>query len=253
MARRLDGKVAIVTGAVGGIGAACARHFVREGAAVALFDLPYRQAEGEALAAELGHDAIFLACDVTVAEACQKAVSATRAHFGAIQVLINNAGISITGGLEEISEEDWEKTFAVNVKSVFLVGREVIPVMRDGGGGSIVNVASELAFIGIPMHPAYCASKAAVVHLARCLAVRHAADRIRVNALCPGTIDTPLYRGFLSQQIDPDAIYRKVVNMHPLGLGSVDDIALAAVYLASDESRYVTGAPMLVDGGSTAQ
>jgi NAD(P)-dependent dehydrogenase (short-subunit alcohol dehydrogenase family) len=253
MAERLAGKVAIITGGAGGIGEACVRTFVREGASVALLDLPGRRADGEAIAAEIGDKAIFVACDVTSAEDCAAAVARSRESLGAPDILVNNAGISITGGLEEISEPDWDKTFAVNVKSIFLVGREVIPLMRQAGGGTIINVASESAFIGIPMHPAYCASKAAVVHLTRCLAVRHAPDRIRVNALCPGTIDTPLYRGFLAQQADPDAIHRKVVDMHPLGLGSVDDIALAATYLASNESGYVTGAPMLVDGGSTAQ
>jgi NAD(P)-dependent dehydrogenase (short-subunit alcohol dehydrogenase family) len=125
-------------------------------------------------------------------------------------------------------------------------------MMRGAGGGSIINVASESAFIGFAMHPAYCASKAAVVHLSRSMAAGLARDRIRVNALCPGTIDTSLYRNFLAQQPDPAAVNAMVEAMHPLGIGTPDDVAHAAVYLASDESRYATGAPMLVDGGAVA-
>jgi NAD(P)-dependent dehydrogenase (short-subunit alcohol dehydrogenase family) len=250
---RLAGKVAIITGAARGIGAACTRRFVVEGARVALFDLPGEAGCAQALVADLGSAARFFACDVTQACACDAAVVAAVAALGPPSVLVNNAGISIPGGLEEMSEADWDRLFAVNVKAIHLLGRRVIPLMRAAGGGSIINVASESAFIGFPMHPAYCASKAAVVHLSRSMAVRYAPDCIRVNALCPGTIDTDLYRGFLAQHSDPEAVHARVLAMHPLGLGTPDDIAAAALYLASDEARYVTGAPMLVDGGATAQ
>ena len=253
MSSRLNGKIAIITGAARGIGAACAERFVAEGATVAILDLGEQARAGQMLAERLGERARFWTCDVTSAVACDAAVDAVASEFGTPAVLVNNAGIAITGGLEEMSEADWDRTFAVNVKSILLLGRRVIPLMRQAGGGSIVNIASESAFIGFPMHPAYCASKAAVVHLSRSMAVRYAPDRIRVNALCPGTIDTELYRGFLAQQPDPHAVHKMVLAMHPLGLGTPEDIANAALYLASDESRYVTGAPMLVDGGSTAQ
>jgi NAD(P)-dependent dehydrogenase (short-subunit alcohol dehydrogenase family) len=246
MTGRLAQKVAIVTGGASGIGLAIVRAFLREGAMVAVFD-------ADAQALEAANDVpMRQVCDVTNAGAVNTAVAAVGRRFGPVTVLVNNAGISITGNVEEISEADWDRTFAVNVKSVYLCSRPVVPMMRAAGGGSIINVASESAFIGFAMHPAYCASKAAVVHLSRSMAAGHAKDRIRVNALCPGTIDTPLYRNFLAQQADPKAVNAMVAGMHPLGIGTPEDIAHAAVYLASDESRYMTGAPMIVDGGAVA-
>jgi 2-keto-3-deoxy-L-fuconate dehydrogenase len=245
---RLAGKCAVVTGGAGALGAAILRAFAAEGAATAALDR-----DREALdQADLPEATKRVACDVADAASVDDAVATTRAALGPIDVLVNNAGISITGGVEVMSEEDWDRTFAVNVKSVFLLSRRVLPDMRAKGQGSIVNVASESAFIGFAMHPAYCASKAAMVHLSRSMANAHAAEGIRVNALCPGTIDTPLYRRFLAQQTDPEAVHAQVVAMHPLGLGTPEDIAMAAVYLASDESRYTTGSAMLVDGGATA-
>jgi NAD(P)-dependent dehydrogenase (short-subunit alcohol dehydrogenase family) len=245
---RLSGKTAMVTGGAGALGSAILRAFAAEGAATAALD----RDDAALGAADLPHGTARIPCDVADADSVDAAVSATREALGPIDVLVNNAGISITGGVEAMSEEDWDRTFAVNVKSVFLLSRRVLPDMRAKGRGSIVNVASESAFIGFAMHPAYCASKAAMVHLSRSMANAHAAEGVRVNALCPGTIDTPLYRRFLAQQPNPEAVHAEVVAMHPLGLGTPEDIAHAAVYLASDESRYTTGSAMLVDGGATA-
>jgi NAD(P)-dependent dehydrogenase (short-subunit alcohol dehydrogenase family) len=252
MTGRLEGKIAIVTGGASGIGAAMVRRFVEEGARVAIIDLPSQTPLAESLIHETGRSACFVVCDVTIAAECARAVEATRDQFGVPAILVNNAGIAVVGGVEELSEDDWDRQFDVNVKSIYLMSRPIMPLMRQLGGGSIVNIASESAFIAFPMHPAYCASKAAVVHLSRSMGVRYAADKIRVNALCPGTIDTPLYRSFLSRQADPDAVHKTVVAMHPLGLGTPEDIAAAALFLASDESKYVTAAPMHVDGGSIA-
>lgn len=251
MGGRLSDRRAIVTGGASGIGFATAAAFLREGAQVAILDRNEAALEEARGKLDEGRCA-FLRCDVTDTAEVDRAVATAADRLGPIDVLVNNAGVSISGGLEEIAEADWDLTFAVNVKSIFLVSRRVLPMMRAHGGGSIVNVASESAFIGFSMHPAYCASKAAVVHLSRSMAARYAPDRIRVNALCPGTIDTPLYRAFLAQQKDPDSVNRMVESMHPLGIGTPDDIAHAAVFLASDESRYATGAPFLIDGGSTA-
>jgi NAD(P)-dependent dehydrogenase (short-subunit alcohol dehydrogenase family) len=252
MTGRLEGKVAIITGGASGIGAAMARRFVNEGAKVVIIDLPSQASAAEKLVSEMGNRARFFSCDVTNAGECTKAVKFTQDQFGVPRVLVNNAGIAVVGGVEELSEDDWDRQFDVNVKSIYLMSRPVVPLMRQAGGGSIINIASESAFIAFPMHPAYCASKAAVMHLSRSMGVRYATDKIRVNALCPGTIDTPLYRSFLSKQADPDAVHKTVLAMHPLGLGTPEDIAAAALYLASDESKYVTAAPMHVDGGSTA-
>jgi len=245
---RLEGKTAIITGGASGIGLACAERFVVEGARVAIFDLNVE--EGTSVAGRVG--ARFYPCDVSKAEEVDIAVAKAVKDLGLINVLLNNAGMSIPQDIEEMSEADWDRTFAVNVKSVYLLSRCVLPQMRQAGGGSIVNIASESAFIGFPMHPAYCASKAAMMHLSKSMATRYARERIRVNALCPGTIDTPLVREFFAKLPNPQAALREVERMHPLGIGTPMDIAWAAVYLASDESRYTTGSAMLVDGGSTA-
>ena len=253
MAQRLAGKVAIITGAARGIGAVCAEIFAREGAAVGILDTNETRGAlvAEKIASE-GGQALFCRCDVTKADEIDSAVEQVVSALGSPNVLFNNAGIAVVGGVEELSEEGWDRQFAVNVKSIFLVSRRVIPLMRAAGGGSIINMASESAFVGFPMHPAYCASKAAVVHLTRSMAIRYAPERIRVNSLCPGTIDTELYQEFLAQQPDPAAVNAEILRLHPLGIGQPEDIAWAAVYMASDESRYMTGTPLLVEGGITA-
>ena len=250
MAERLNNKIAIITGAARGIGAKSAEFFAAEGASVAIWDLNVER--GNMVAQEIqneGGKAIFCKCDVTDSIQIKDATQQVSSELGSPNVLFNNAGIAVVGELEEISEEDWERQYTVNVKSIYLVSRAVIPLMRETGGGSIINMGSESAFVGFPMHPAYTSSKAAVVHLTRSMAVRYAKDNIRVNSLCPGTINTELYQEFLAQQENPDEINREIKEMHPLGIGEPEDIAWAAVYLASDESRYMTGAPMLVEGG----
>ncbi|MDP7280128.1 MAG: SDR family oxidoreductase [Candidatus Poribacteria bacterium] len=250
MADRLRNKVAIITGAARGIGAKSAELFAQEGAAVAVWDI--NQERGTAVVdciQSVGGKAVFCPCDVTKDQQIQQAVDQTVSKFGYPSVLFNNAGIAVVGEIEQITPEDWDRQYEVNVKSIYLVSRAVIPVMRQAGGGSIINMGSESAFVGFPMHPAYTSSKAAVVHLTRSMAVRYAPEKIRVNSLCPGTINTELLTEFLAQQDDPEAVKEEIRDMHPLGIGEPEDIAWAAVYLASDESKYMTGAPMLVEGG----
>ena len=250
MPNRLKNKIAIITGAARGIGAKSAELFAAEGAAVAIWDVNAER--GNTVAQQIqsaGGTAIFCKCDVTDATQIKDAAQHITSELGTPNVLFNNAGIAVVGELEHISEADWDRQYAVNVKSIYLVSRTIIPLMREAGGGAIINMASESAYVGFPMHPAYTSSKAAVVHLTRSMAVRYAEDNIRVNSLCPGTINTELYQEFIAQQDDPEAVNREIEAMHPLGIGEPEDIAWAAVYLASDESRYMTGAPMLVEGG----
>ncbi|MBP95221.1 hypothetical protein CMK18_04665 [Candidatus Poribacteria bacterium] len=250
MANRLNNKVAIITGAARGIGAKSAEFFAQEGASVAIWDINTERAtEVIEKIQSNGGRGIFCQCDVTKSQEIEKAVDKTVSQLGFPHILFNNAGIAVVGELEEISPEDWDRQYNVNVKSIYLVSRSVIPAMRQVGGGSIINMGSESAYVGFPMHPAYTSSKAAVVHLTRSMAVRYAKDNIRVNSLCPGTINTELFSEFLAQQSDPEAVRIEIRDMHPLGIGEPEDIAWAAVYLASDESKYMTGAPMLVEGG----
>jgi NAD(P)-dependent dehydrogenase (short-subunit alcohol dehydrogenase family) len=250
---RLQNKTAIITGAARGIGSASARLFAAEGANVVVSDV--REELGRQVVADINAKsgkAIFVRCDVTkeadAKNLCDQAVKA----FGAINILFNNAGTVVAGKLEDLTEADWDKNFNVNVKSMFFCSKYAIPVMRAAGGGSIINMGSESGLIGFPMHPAYCASKAAVLNLSRSMATGHAADKIRVNCLCPGTIPTPLYHEFIDSLANKDEVVAELKRTHPLGLGTEEDIAYAALFLASDESRYMTGAPLIVDGGFTA-
>lgn len=250
MPNRLKNKIAVITGAARGIGAKSAELFAAEGATVAIWDVNAER--GEKVVQHIKDNsgtAIFCQCDVTDATQIQDAAQQTISELGTPNVLFNNAGIAVVGELEDIAEADWDRQYAVNVKSIYLVSRAIVPLMREVGGGAIINMASESAYVGFPMHPAYTSSKAAVVHLTRSMAVRYAEDNIRVNSLCPGTINTELYQEFIAQQEDPEAVNREIEAMHPLGIGEPEDIAWAAVYLASDESRYMTGAPLLVEGG----
>lgn len=251
---RLAGKVCLITGAARGIGATSARLFAREGAAVAVVDVKD----------ELGHQVVhdiqstngrarYFHCDVTNGEQVDAMVKAVWDEFETINVLFNNAGTAIVGTVEELSEADWDRQFAINVKSMFLCSKHVVPIMRAAGGGSIIHQSSESGLIGFPMHPAYCASKGAVINLTRSMALTHAPDKIRVNCICPGTIPTPLYHEFADALPNKDEVEAMLKREHPLGLGTEEDIAYAALYLASDESRYMTGASMVVDGGYTAK
>lgn len=252
---RLQGKRCLITGAARGIGATAARLFAREGASVVLFDL--KDELGAQVVADIvkaGDQALYQNCDVTQLSKVSAAVEKALQFFdGRIDVLFNNAGTCLEGDVENLSEEDWDRTFAINVKSMYLCSKFVVPVMRKNGGGSIINMGSESGLIGFPMHPAYCASKGAVLNLTRSMALGHAKDNIRVNCICPGTIPTPLYHEFTASLPNKAEVEATLKKEHPLGLGTEEDIAYAALYLASDESRYMTGAPLIIDGGYTAK
>ncbi|MGA8154287.1 MAG: SDR family oxidoreductase [Terriglobales bacterium] len=252
--RSLDGKIALITGGASGIGRATAALIAREGAAVAIADL--NDEAGKSAARDIvqqGGRAIFEAADVTDAGDCQRVVDRTLREFGGIHVLCNSAGIIRRASILELDEDDWDRVMAVNVKSIFLLSRLVIPVMVKDGGGAIVNVASGWGLAGGPRAAVYCASKGAVVLLTKAMAIDHGAQNIRVNCICPGDTDTDMLRHEARQLGEDEARFRAESARRPLGrMGRPEEIAQAALYLASDAASFVTGAALVVDGGGLA-
>jgi NAD(P)-dependent dehydrogenase (short-subunit alcohol dehydrogenase family) len=207
----------------------------------------------EEVAQEIDGGALVLPGDVSSKEDIDRIVSTAARHFGKLNVLVNNAGVLHAGTSEQVTEAQWNETFNVNVRGVWLLSRASLPYMRDTGGGSIVNMASVLGINGARNRAAYAPSKGAVVLLTKCMAIDHAVDKIRVNCICPSFVETDLTAAVLSQASDPDAVRRERVAVHPIGrLGRPEDMASLAVYLASDESAWVTGAVYPVDGGYLA-
>jgi NAD(P)-dependent dehydrogenase (short-subunit alcohol dehydrogenase family) len=255
---RVEGKVCIVTGASMGIGEACALRLGQEGARVALFDV--HDTEGRAVADRLqadGIDARYWHVDVSSEAAVKAAIDAVAEQAGALDVLVNNAGIAgANKPTHEITESEWDRVQAINVKGVFLCTKHAIPHLRRAGGGSIVNLSSIYGLVGAPDIPPYHAAKGAVTLMTRTDALIYAPDRIRVNSVHPGYIWTPMVEQHLrdSGATDMDAARRDVGNLHPLGhMGEPDDIAWGVVYLASDESKFMTGSALVIDGGYTAR
>jgi len=257
---RLLGKVALITGGTSGIGEATARLFARQGARVAITGR--RIESGDRVVSEIrsvGGEAIFIAADVTLAEDCRRSIDETLAAYERIDILFNNAGIVTQGTLEETSEEDWARTFDVNVKGTYLMTKLVLPVMRAQsaqGGGVVVNNASDWGIVGGPGYTAYSASKGAVVLLTKSVALEAARDNIRVNAVCPG--DTYVERWRRDERRDGSLSFDQELQAMgedlPIGrVGTAEEIANAVLFLASDESSFMTGATLIVDGGNTAR
>ncbi|MGA0606981.1 SDR family NAD(P)-dependent oxidoreductase [Phenylobacterium sp. VNQ135] len=253
---RLKGKVAAITGASVGIGAAIARRMAEEGAAVAILDL--QTLEGETLTNELsarGLQADFWPLDVAREGEVKRVLGEVAERFGRLDILVNNAGVAgANKATDQITEAEWDFVQAINVKGVFFCTKHAVPHLRRAGGGSIINLSSIYGLVSAPDVPPYHASKGAVRLMSKTDALLYAPDRIRVNSVHPGFIWTPMVEGFLKDQGEIAAGREAVAALHPLGhLGEPDDIAWGCVYLASDEAKFVTGTELVIDGGYTAR
>jgi NAD(P)-dependent dehydrogenase (short-subunit alcohol dehydrogenase family) len=247
---RLENKIAIVTGGGGGIGKAISLLFAREGAGVVIADVNAEAAE--AIAEEIimnGGRALAVETDVTDAAGIERMVQEVLSAYGRLDILVNNAGVGTEGDVVELSEEEWQRILDVNLKGVFLCSKYVIPAMKESCGGSIVNLASIAAMVGGSVSCVYPASKAGIVALSRNTALRFAKDRIRVNCVCPGHVDTAL-----TYTLKDPTVKEALIRKYPLGrLARAEEIAAAVLFLASEEASFITGTELLVDGGYTAQ
>jgi NAD(P)-dependent dehydrogenase (short-subunit alcohol dehydrogenase family) len=248
---RLANKIALITGAASGIGRATAEMFVQEGAQVIIAD---RHADGAVgVASSLGAAAIAVAGDVSKPADAAAMVDAAVERFGRLDILVNNAGFGRLGTVETTDPADWQAVLDVNLNGVFLCSKYAVPVLRAGGGGSIINLASTISVVGIPNRAAYVAAKGAVAALTRAMAIDHAKEGIRVNSIAPGVINSAYYDAMLQEVPDPDAFIKGLNARSPVNrMGTSQEIASAILFLASDESSFATGSMMTIDGGYTA-
>ena len=248
---RLDQKVALITGAGSGIGRETAYLFAKGGATVIINDLDEETGKETAMQInEQGGEAIFIQANVTDESDCKRMTEEAIAAVGKIDVLFNNAGVSGVGLLHEIELEDWNKVMNVNINGVFLVSKYVVPYMIKQQSGSIINMSSCIAEIGLANRASYAATKGAILALTKSMQVDYAKDNIRVNALMPGTIFTPFVEDYLSKDPNPEMAINSIKGRQLGGdLGKPIDVAYAALYLASDESRFMMGTPFMIDGG----
>jgi len=250
---RLNEKVAIITGAKSGIGFATALCFAAEGAKVVVADVRDATQEVREIT-KRGAEALFVQVDVSSELQVNALIEKTVAAYGHLDVLVNNAGMELAKKVTDTTEVEWDRLINVNLKGVFLCSKAAIPVMRRNGGGVIVNVASELGLVGGSEIAAYCASKGGVVQLTKAMAIDHAGDAIRVNCICPGPVSTPLLKAIIETSSDPEEEQRSIVEKTLLKrLGRPEEIANVILFLASDESSYMTGSVVVVDGGWTTQ
>jgi len=253
---RVENRVAVVTGGALGIGQAACLILAKEGAKVAVTDILDK--EGEEIVKKIkskGGVAGFWHIDVSNEKEVQKAFADINKTFGKIDILVNNAGISgASKPTDQLTEEEWDRVMAVNVKGVFFCTKHVIPYMRKAGGGSIINLSSIYGIISAPDVPPYHASKGAVRIMTKTDAFLYAKDKIRVNSIHPGFIWTPMVENYAKSQGNVEEVRKYMDGLHPIGhIGEPDDIAYGIVYLASDESKFVTGSELVIDGGYTAR
>jgi NAD(P)-dependent dehydrogenase (short-subunit alcohol dehydrogenase family) len=252
MMGRLDGKVALISGGARGQGATEAKLFAREGAKLVFGDV--LEAEGRQVEAEIrtaGGDATYVHLDVTDEDSWRAAVTIAVNRYGKLDILVNNAGILLRKGIEEMTVEAWDRIMAINLKGVFLGTKYAIPAMRRAGGGSIINISSTAGLVGSPGgSSAYTATKGGVRLFTKATAIQHAKDNIRCNSVHPGPIATAMIKDMLE---DPD-LWEQRLRRLPLGrVGTPQDVAYGVLYLASEESSYVTGSELVIDGGTTAE
>jgi NAD(P)-dependent dehydrogenase (short-subunit alcohol dehydrogenase family) len=250
----LEGRVAVVSGAASGIGFGTAARLAEFGATVVLLDISQEKGKrAEAEIAALGGRALFIACDVRSEADCRRAVEETVREFGRIDILFNNAGVTVRKNAVELREEEWDLVVDVMLKGTYLLSRHVIPHMIAAGGGSIINMGSGWALKGGPDAVAYCAAKGGILNMTRAMAIDHGRHGIRVNCVCPGDIDTPLLRSECAQLGRDEAEFMAEAARRPLArVGTPEDVANAILFFASDLSKWVTGASLVVDGGGIA-
>jgi meso-butanediol dehydrogenase/(S,S)-butanediol dehydrogenase/diacetyl reductase len=255
MGKRLAGKVAVITGIATGIGKQGAILFSKEGAAVVLADID--EVGGNQTLQEIkgnGGEAIFIKTNLIDPVQVDALMQAAKAAYGRIDILYNNAGVNLFAKLTDTSVDDWDRVMAVNVKSVFLCCKAAIPLLKENGGGVIINTGSAASIVGLRNLAVYTASKGAVLQLTKNLALDYAADHIRANVLCPGVTATEMTLKMIADSPDPAAARARYDNGRPLGrMADPIELAQAALFLASDESSYMTGASLIVDGGYTAE
>lgn len=255
-AQRLAGKVALITGASRGIGRGIAVEFARQGARLVLSARTDRAGLEETARAvlDLGGEAALVTGDVAGRADARAMVEAAPAAYGRLDTVVCNAGIEVVAPVADLAEDDWDRVIATNLTGAFLICKYAIPHLLSAGGGSIITMGSVAGVVGWVADAAYNASKGGMVLLTKTIALDYGPQRIRANCICPGSIETEMHRAYIAQAADPAAEEAALNALHPIGhAGAVEDVAMAAVYLASDESTFVTGSCLMVDGGYTAR